>query len=82
MGIGVILFLMERTFKTGRLINIMEKRVGRVNHWADSSYRTTLNKKIQVYIPTIAPFFFLILYIFIPPPTSSKSYTKIGRAHV
>lgn len=74
MGIGVILFLMERTFKTGRLINIMEKRVGRVNRWADSSYRTTLNKKIQVYIPTIA-LFFIILYIFIPPPTSSKSYT-------
>lgn len=65
---------MERTFKTGRLINKMEEREGRVNHWADSSYRTTLNKKIQVYIPTIALFFYN-LYIFIPPPTSSKSYT-------
>lgn len=64
---------MERTFKTGRLINKMEEREGRVNHWADSSYRTTLNKKIQVYIPTIALFY--NLYIFIPPPTSSKSYT-------
>lgn len=62
MGIGVILFLMERTFKTGRLINIMEERVGRVNHWADSSYRTTLNKKIQVYIPTIALFYNFIYF--------------------
>lgn len=46
MGIGVILFLKERIFKMGRLINIMEEREGWVNYWVDFLYWIILNKKI------------------------------------